>query len=80
MIAIDLIDVLVWGVGLAIIMIGCIRLLSAIVKKMTANRQSKDILFCNVCVKYFVDKSDEKHAECPTCGRASRRGRNRNLG
>ena len=80
MIEMGMTDLLVWGIGLTLLLIGLLRILSKLRREAGRSRQKRRILFCNICVKYFVDDSDDQHVCCPKCERMVTRGRNRKLG
>ena len=66
MIEMTITDLLVWGVGITIIMIGLLRLLSKLRREAVRKRHKKSILYCNVCVHYFPDESEGNHIDCPS--------------
>ena len=73
-------DLMIWVLGISIIGIGLLRILSRWRQKSSDSRQRKDVIYCNVCVKYSQDNSGDKIVCCSGCGRELVRGRNRSLG
>lgn len=43
-------------------------------------RSLRSILTCDVCGHVFKDNSSDKIVDCPECGRANQRGRDKSLG
>ena len=43
-------------------------------------RTLRSIISCDVCGHLFKDNSGEKIVDCPECGRANQRGRDKSLG
>ncbi|MFC4994175.1 hypothetical protein [Rubritalea tangerina] len=43
-------------------------------------RARREIMSCSVCGHLYQDKSGQKIVECPQCGRANLRGRDKSLG
>ena len=75
-----IVDLLVWVVAIAMLMIGAVRIITFFVTKVDHNKRKDRVIYCNVCVSYFNDSSEQDYVKCPTCERNCRRGRPRKLG
>ena len=73
MIEMTMTDFMILAVGLSIVLVGFLRLISKFRRDSTRRRHKRKIFYCNVCVKYFEDDSDEKYVVCPGCGRLIKR-------
>lgn len=80
MIEITLQDLMLWSISISLIVIGLLRIFSKFRRWVKRKSQRKNIVYCNVCVSYFHDDSEEKYVKCPSCKREMTRGRKRKLG
>ena len=53
------------------------RISATLQRKRKARRE---VIQCSVCGNLYKDTTGERVVECPECGRANRRGRDRSLG
>lgn len=74
MIEIEIIDLLLWAIGLAFMGIVASYFLANTRRAIHAFKVKRMVYFCNVCVAYFKDENENKFSHCPRCKRSIERG------
>ena len=49
-------------------------------RRQMRRRSLRRIMTCNICGHVYSDESGDKIVDCPECGRANQRGRDKSLG
>ena len=49
-------------------------------QRQVRRRALRGIVTCSICSHVFSDESGDKIVDCPECGRANQRGRDKSLG
>lgn len=50
------------------------------ISRQNRRRALRRIMTCSICGHIYSDESSEKIVDCPACGRANQRGRDKSLG
>ncbi len=80
MIEVDLEDIFLWALGLALVTVVVLRVFFKLRQLGSHGRDRRSVYYCNVCVKYFHEENEPRFTACPSCKRQVKRGRRKNMG
>ncbi len=73
-------DLAVSVVSLTLLILGFLQLGRVSAAMQRKRKVRREVIQCSVCGNFYKDTTGERVVDCPECGRANRRGRDRSLG